>query len=89
MVSMYYYVYLKLLTLVSPLILFHSYTPPPPFWKMDLGLLNENNYNLSIVLNDKIIKVKDYYINKNNKDKLLDRFIISITDNNKKAKNKT
>ena len=42
----------------------------PPFWKMDLGLLNENNYNLSIVLNDKIIKVKDYYINKNNKDKL-------------------
>ena len=61
----------------------------PPFWKMDLGLLNENNYNLSIVLNDKIIKVKDYYINKNNKDKLLDRFIVSITDNNKKAKNKT
>ena len=61
----------------------------PPFWKMYLGLLNENNYNLSIVLNDKIIKVKDYYINKNNKDKLLDRFIISITDNNKKAKNKT
>ena len=56
---------------------------------MDLGLLNENNYNLSIVLNDKIIKVKDYYINKNNKNKLLDRFIISITDNNKKAKNKT